>query len=144
LIRFADRLYSSNEPLNPIKQDEKKGKLRVVALPYPFNYGAFSQTWERIDAKDHDTGYEGDNDPIDVCEISGKTFKTGDVVQVKILGTYAMIDEGQTDWKILAIDVNDPDAAKFNNSGDIPKDITDRVFTFLRDYKVCLTPLPPR
>lgn len=33
-------------PLNPIKQDIKNGKLRYIHDPYPFNYGAFPQTWE--------------------------------------------------------------------------------------------------
>ncbi len=31
----------------------------------------------------------------------------GSVVAVKILGVLALIDEGETDWKIIAIDVND-------------------------------------
>jgi hypothetical protein len=40
----------------------------------------------------------GDNDPVDVCEVSVNcsNTKTGDVRQVKVLGTYAMIDEGET------------------------------------------------
>lgn len=78
----------------------------------------------------------GDHDPIDVCEISNRTFVTGDVVEVKILGVWAMIDEGETDWKILAIHVNDADADKYNDASDVPKEITDKVFTFLRDYKI--------
>ncbi len=32
-----------------------------------------------------------------------------------------MIDEGETDWKILAIDVNDPLAEKLNDVEDIEK-----------------------
>lgn len=38
----------------------------------------------------------------------------GEVKQVKILGTVALIDEGETDWKILCIDVNDPLAEQMN------------------------------
>jgi nucleosome-remodeling factor subunit len=30
------------------------------------------------------------------------------VVPVKILGALALIDEGETDWKIVTIDVRDP------------------------------------
>jgi len=37
-------------------------------------------------------------------------------VQVKILGGYAMIDEGETDWKVIAIDVTDPLAEKLNGT----------------------------
>lgn len=46
-----------------------------------------------------------------------------------------MIDEGETDWKILAIDVTDPDAEKYNTDKDIPEELKTKVFTFLRDYK---------
>ena len=43
----------------------------------------------------------------------------GEVKQVKLLGTLALIDEGETDWKILAIDVTDPLADQINGmSGD--------------------------
>ena len=40
--------------------------------------------WENPIIKDHDTGFGGDNDPIDVCEIGSVTRKTGDVIQVKV------------------------------------------------------------
>jgi inorganic pyrophosphatase len=38
----------------------------------------------------------------------------GAIVQVKVLGCFALIDEGETDWKVLAIDVTDPMADKLN------------------------------
>lgn len=38
----------------------------------------------------------------------------GAVIQVKVLGCFALIDEGETDWKLLAIDVTDPMAEKMN------------------------------
>jgi inorganic pyrophosphatase len=47
-----------------------------------------------------------------------------------------MIDEGETDWKILAINVADPEAAKYNDASDVPKETVEKVFTFLRDYKI--------
>lgn len=87
-----------------------------MAYKYPFNYGAFPQTWENPGTVHPDTNAKGDNDPIDVVELSGNAGKTGDVKHVKILGTYAMIDEGETDWKILAIDVNDPHANQLNGT----------------------------
>lgn len=112
---------SVSESFNPILQDTKNGKLRYVAMKYPWNYGAFPQTWEDPNNKDKDTGCLGDKDPLDVCEIGANTFKTGDVVQVKVLGTLALIDEGETDWKIIAIDVNDPEASKINDIDDLEK-----------------------
>ncbi|XP_017475515.1 PREDICTED: inorganic pyrophosphatase isoform X3 [Rhagoletis zephyria] len=117
---------STNTPLNPIKQDVKKGKLRFVANCFPhkgyiWNYGAFPQTWENPGHIEPSTGCKGDNDPIDVLEIGYRVANRGEVIQVKVLGTVALIDEGETDWKIITIDVNDPLAEKMNDIGDVDK-----------------------
>ena len=47
-----------------------------------------------------------------------QVHKSGAVVQVKALGIMALIDEGETDWKVIAIDVNDPLASQLN--GEFP------------------------
>jgi inorganic pyrophosphatase len=127
---------SKGDKLNPIKQDVKNGKLRFVHDPYPFNYGAFPQTWENPQFHDDRTNAKGDNDPLDVCDLSSIVKPTGTVVQVKILGTYAMIDSGETDWKIVVIDINDPKAHLYQSHTDIPQEVLSPVFTFLRDYKI--------
>jgi len=115
---------SKDEWMNPIRQDVKKGSLRFVKNCFPYhgylwNYGAIPQTWESPTVLDHDTGLKGDNDPIDVVEIGGGLGETGQVKQVKVLGVLAMLDEGETDWKIIAIDVNDPLAEKLNDASDV-------------------------
>lgn len=38
-----------------------------------------------------------------------------------MLGTLALIDDGETDWKLLAIDVTDPLAKSLNDIGDVEK-----------------------
>ncbi|KAF4794874.1 Inorganic pyrophosphatase 2, mitochondrial [Turdus rufiventris] len=78
-------MIATEEPLNPIKHDIKKGKLRYVANIFPhkgyiWNYGALPQTWEDPNHTDNITGCCGDNDPIDVCEIDiddVKKYKPG-------------------------------------------------------------------
>jgi nucleosome-remodeling factor subunit len=117
---------ATKDPLNPIKQDIKKGQLRYVANCFPhhgyiWNYGALPQTWENPNATDESTKCKGDNDPIDVCEIGAKIQPRGAVIQVKVLGCFALIDEGETDWKLLAVDVTDPMADKLNDINDIEK-----------------------
>ncbi|KAJ2337688.1 Inorganic pyrophosphatase [Coemansia sp. RSA 2681] len=117
---------SKEDSLNPIKQDTKKGKLRYVRNAFPhhgyiWNYGALPQTWEDPGQTNADTKCVGDNDPIDVCEIGEAVGYTGQVKQVKVLGVMALIDEGETDWKVLAIDVNDPLASKMNDVEDIER-----------------------
>merc|ERR1711992_218539 len=112
------------EKFNPIKQDVKKGKPRFVANCFPhkgyiWNYGALPQTWEDPEHTDPHTNAKGDGDPVDVCDIGSKVHKSGSIIKVKILGTLAMIDEGETDWKMLAIDVTDELADKINDIEDI-------------------------
>lgn len=132
------------EKLNPIKQDIKKGKLRYVKNIFPhhgyiWNYGAFPQTWEDPDHVFQQTGTKGDNDPLDVCEIGHKVHKRGAVIQVKILGTMLLIDEGETDWKIIAIDVNDPMAKKLNDIDDVKREMPGYLkatYDWFRYYKV--------
>ncbi|KAL0281057.1 UNVERIFIED_CONTAM: hypothetical protein PYX00_002166 [Menopon gallinae] len=117
---------ATNEPLNPIKQDVKKGKVRFVANCFPhhgyiWNYGALPQTWENPQHLDAGTGCKGDNDPIDAIEIGSRVAKRGEVISVKVLGCIALIDEGETDWKIITIDNRDPIASQVNDVQDIEK-----------------------
>jgi inorganic pyrophosphatase len=117
---------ATKEPLSPIKQDEKKGVPRFVHNIFPhkgyiWNYGALPQTWEDPNHVVPDTGAKGDNDPIDVIEIGSKVADRGAVLQVKVVGTLALIDEGETDWKLVAIDVTDPLAEQINEIEDVEK-----------------------
>uniref|UniRef100_A0A3Q0T000 inorganic diphosphatase n=1 Tax=Amphilophus citrinellus TaxID=61819 RepID=A0A3Q0T000_AMPCI len=109
--------------LNPIKQDVKKGKLRYVANVFPhkgyiWNYGAIPQVsiFER---------------PV-VCS-------RGEVIKVKVLGILAMIDEGETDWKVIAINVEDPEASEMNNISDVQRlkpGYLEATVDWFRRYKV--------
>lgn len=45
-----------------------------------------------------------------------KVLSRGEVVHVKILGILALIDQGETDWKLIAINMNDPEASKFHGT----------------------------
>ncbi|KAL8370611.1 hypothetical protein RB595_000807 [Gaeumannomyces hyphopodioides] len=117
---------SKDELLNPIKQDIKKGKLRYVRNCFPhkgylWNYGAFPQTWEDPNVIHPETKAKGDNDPLDVCEIGELVGYAGQVKQVKVLGVMALLDEEETDWKVIVIDVNDPLASKLNDVEDVER-----------------------
>lgn len=55
------------------------------------------------------TGYVGDNDPMDIFDISSvEPGHVGEIRTVKILGGLAMIDDDKTDFKVIAVDVRDP------------------------------------
>ena len=146
LVLIRLRLFlqiSKEETLNPIKQDIKKGKLRYVRNCFPhkgylWNYGAFPQvgapispfnvllinrnkTWEDPNVLHPETKAKGDNDPLDVCEIGELVATPGQIKQVKVLGVMALLDEEETDWKIIVIDVNDPLAPRLNDIEDVER-----------------------
>ncbi|TKC34670.1 hypothetical protein EI555_016348, partial [Monodon monoceros] len=117
---------ATEESLNPIKQDVKDGKLPYVANIFPhkgyiWNDGALPQTWEDPHRTDKSTDCCGDNNPIDICKIRSKVLSHGDVVHVKNPGILALIDQDETDWKLIAINVNDPEASKFHDIDDVKK-----------------------
>lgn len=135
---------SKEEAFNPIKQDVKKGKLRFVRNCFPhhgyiWNYGAFPQTWEDPQVKHAETGANGDNDPLDVCEIGEALGYVGQVKQVKVLGIMALLDEGETDWKVLVVDVNDPLAPRLNDIEDVERHLPGLIRAtneWFRIYKI--------
>ena len=111
---------ATGEPFNPIKQDTQHGKLRFYKHgDIMFNYGFFPQTWEDPSYVNEQTGYPGDNDPIDVLDIGAKQLRTGEIAAVKILGVLALIDDGETDWKVIAISISDAMAHMLNDIDDV-------------------------
>ena len=81
----------------------------------------FIQTWEDPNVQHAETKAKGDNDPLDVCEIGEQVGYVGQVKQVKVLGIMALLDEGETDWKVLVVDVTDPLASKLNDIEDVER-----------------------
>ena len=64
---------------------------------------------------------QGDNDPVDVVEIGSKALPTGSVTTVKPLAVLAMIDDGELDWKVIAINTDDPKASSVNDVEDVER-----------------------
>lgn len=58
---------------------------------------------------------------VDVVEIGESRGKIGQIMKVKPLAALAMIDEGELDWKIVAISLDDPRASLVNDVDDVEK-----------------------
>jgi inorganic pyrophosphatase len=114
-----------------------------------WNYGLLPQTWEDPSFPNPDVdGALGDNDPgilqllwflydlktfqtdcnsfngvflVDVVEIGERQAKIGQILKVKPLAALAMIDEGELDWKIITISLDDPRASLVNDIDDVEK-----------------------
>lgn len=70
---------------------------RVVRyLPYPANYGMVPRTWLPADAG-------GDDDPLDVI-LLGPRVDRGSIVEGRVVGVIRMIDGGEQDDKLIAVD----------------------------------------
>merc|ERR1711907_352483 len=65
------------------------------------------------------SGAFGDNDPVDVVEIGSASLEMGSFTPVKVLGCLSMIDDGELDWKVIAISSADEHADKINDVTDI-------------------------
>jgi len=131
---------STTEAGNPIKQDEKNGKPRVFSKgDIFFNYGCFPRTWEDPQHVPEDVGVGGDNDPLDVCEIGLRQIPTGAVRQVKVLGVLCLIDDGEADWKVIAIDEEDRWAGELNDVQDVERLLPGTLHAireWFRTYKI--------
>lgn len=98
-------------PKNVIREDEKGSRrLRTFGQPVPFNYGCFPQTFRDPDEACIICGCCGDDDPLDVIDLSPEAIEVGKIVCCRPLGAVCLIDEGQADWKIIVInsECNDP------------------------------------
>ncbi|GLC72463.1 V-ATPase V0 sector subunit c'' [Pleodorina starrii] len=130
---------ATDEPCTPIKQDVKKGKLRFYPYNINWNYGMLPQTWEDPGTTNPDLQAAGDNDPVDVVEIGSATAKRGGVYKVKPVGVLAMIDDGELDWKVIAVAADDPKADLVNDVEDVEKHFPgeiQKVLEWFRDYKI--------
>ncbi|GMQ04215.1 hypothetical protein CsSME_00049707 [Camellia sinensis var. sinensis] len=87
-----------------------------------WNYGLFPQTWEDPSFANSEVERAlGDNDPVDLVEISQTCGKIGQIMKVRPLAALAMLDEGELDWKIVAISLDDPRASLVNDIDDMEK-----------------------
>jgi 3'-phosphoadenosine 5'-phosphosulfate synthase len=124
---------------NPIMQDTKDGKPRYYSYGTPFfNYGLLPQTWEDNTYQDPETGALGDGDPIDAIEVGTGALPMGSIVPVKVLGSMELIDEGETDHKIIVLRSDDPHFKSINTVKDLDKyypHTVSRLVDWLKNYK---------
>jgi len=125
---------------NPILQDTKNGELRYLKwAPVLFNYGFVPQTWEDPNIQDPDTGKGGDNDPLDVVDIGRRMCARGEIVRARVLGALALIDEGETDWKIIVCNIEDPLIRWINNinqAEEKKQGFPYAIREYFRNYKI--------
>ena len=97
---------------NPVVQDQKKDKktgekyLRHYGIEPVFNYGMVPQTWENVHHEDKATGCFGDNDPLDIVDLTPRDMALLELPDLKVIGSLCFIDEGEIDWKLIAVEAS--------------------------------------
>lgn len=98
----TNKKFEYNKDTQSFEIDKKEGKDRVVQfLPYPGNYGYIPSTFS-----DPEKG--GDGDALDVLVLS-ESAATGSILEIVPIAVVKLIDDGELDYKIIAVPFNKND-----------------------------------
>jgi inorganic pyrophosphatase len=108
--------------------DKKSGLIRVdrvlfSSVHYPANYGFIPQT------------YCEDHDPLDVLVLGQDAVVPLSIMMAKPIGVMKMMDQGESDDKIIAVHANDPEYSHYNSIFELPPHRMLEVKRFFEDYK---------
>lgn len=93
------------------------------SAPYPFDYGFVPQTlWD-------------DGDALDVIVLTTFPLNVGVLVRVRPVAVMEMIDGGESDYKVLAVPVDDKRWEDVNDLSDINKHTIKEYVHFFENYK---------
>ncbi|MEE1116855.1 inorganic diphosphatase [Methanosphaera sp.] len=113
---------------NKYEYDKEKEALaldRVLFSPfhYPAEYGFMPKSlWE-------------DGDPFDVMVIMDQPTFPGCIIEARPIGIMRMIDQGDSDDKLLAVPVEDPRFADITDISQLPEHYLKEIEHFFSQYK---------
>lgn len=113
---------------NKYEVDKETGLIALdramhTSQDYPFDYGFVPQTlWD-------------DGDPLDVVVLATYPLVPGVMVKVRPVGIMNMIDNGESDAKIIAVPVNDPRWDEVRDLPDVNKHTLKEIQHFFETYK---------
>ncbi len=114
---------------NKYELDKETGLLRLdrvlyTSTHYPANYGFIPKT------------YAEDNDPLDVLVLCSESVLPLTLVECYPIGVLNMVDSNEKDEKIVAIPVNEPSLAMYNDISELPPHIFEEMKHFFEVYKI--------
>ena len=113
---------------NKYEVDKKTGLIKLdrdnySAAAYPFDYGFAPQTlWE-------------DDDPLDVVLLTTYALLPGILVAARPVAVMEMIDSGESDYKVIAVPVDDKRWDDVNDLADLNKHLLKEFQHFFETYK---------
>lgn len=113
-----------------IKYEYDREKQQIVVdrilrdgFKYPANYGSLREA------------LDWDGDELDVLVFSPEKFIPGSVLKARIVGAMKMIDDGETDTKLIAVHEDDYRLDQYQELKDIPEWWLKEVSYFFSNYK---------
>lgn len=90
---------------------------------YPANYGFIPNT------------IDWDGDELDILVYSDESFVPGSMLKARIVGALEMIDDGETDTKLIAVHADDYRLDTIHEINDLPREFLSEVRSFFENYK---------
>lgn len=108
--------------------DKESGLIKLdrvlhSSVYYPANYGFIPQT------------YCGDHDPLDILVLSQVDIVPMCLVEARVIGVMRMIDNGETDDKIIAVAVGDQSVNYIKDISELPPHFMSEIRNFFESYK---------
>jgi inorganic pyrophosphatase len=101
----------------------KLDRVMYTGQDYPFDYGFVPQThWH-------------DGDPLDVVLLTTYPLVPGLLLAARPVGIMDMIDNGESDAKIIAVPVEDPRFHTINDLSDVNPHTIEEIKHFFETYK---------
>ena len=113
---------------NKYELDKQTGLLKLdrvlyTATHYPANYGFIPKT------------YAGDEDPLDVLVLCQEKIVSMALVEVYPIGVLKMVDNDQSDEKIIAVCKTDPFLNMYKDISEVPEHVLAEIKHFFEVYK---------
>ncbi len=111
--------YEIDKERNRIKLD----RVLYSQMTYPAEYGYIENTLAE------------DDDPLDILVLATTKTFPGCIVDARVIGALDMIDNGEKDYKIIAVMDSDPRFSHVHALSDIQEHMLREIKHFFRTYK---------
>ncbi len=113
---------------NKYELDKTTGLLMIdrilySSVIYPASYGFIPRS------------YAPDEDPLDVLVLAQEPIHPLTIVRCRAIGVMPMEDQGESDDKIIAVHVADPEYASYEEIAELPPHRMKEIARFFEDYK---------
>ncbi|WP_391591809.1 Inorganic pyrophosphatase PPA [[Mycoplasma] cavipharyngis] len=117
--KFSKIKYEYNRSDHKIYVD----RILYGAGSYPHNYGLIEKT------------IDWDGDELDALVIADQAFQVGSIVPVRVLGAMSMVDQDETDTKLITVIDVDPRYSNYQSLKDLPEHLLAEIKDFFMTYK---------